>query len=120
MTEQTIEPQFWVILEFNSKEYGLIHKILCDFSETKGSMDSTNWKLSSGMVDLKEDTQGKFFTSLQHSGKVYKLHKNRNKFSDLTYDLFYNFQKDLTLAGLSVKIIAGVEGLEHLTKTKKL
>ena len=67
----TYNPDYWLIVEFDSPEYGKIQKVFATWSG--GYLDGTSWKLSSGNKEVTVD--GDYYIVPQDSGSVYRLHK---------------------------------------------
>lgn len=77
-------PDVWVILEFESEKYGKIRKILAGWYG--GYCGSDSWKLSSG--NLPEYMEDDFIVFPQSSGSEYLCHKDSERLSGLTGDIF--------------------------------
>ena len=62
----TYNPDKWVLIQMRD-----VQKVLAGWSG--GYLDGDYWKLSSGVVDIKED--GDCWLFHNHSGSIYKCHK---------------------------------------------
>lgn len=75
---QTYTPDTWIILLFDSPEYGKVHKVFAGWYGGYAQGDS--WRLSSGIKTFVN--KGEFYSSLQHSGSTYNLYKQSEKLSE--------------------------------------
>ncbi len=87
----TYTPDYWVIVEISSIDYGVVRKILAGW--TGGYTTGNSWKLSSG--NLPEYTDGDFIVFPQESGSVYRCHKNSQRLSGYTASILDGFIKDI-------------------------
>jgi hypothetical protein len=77
-------PNKWVILKTTNKDE-ILYRVLADWSG--GYLDSDMWRLSSGITKISED--GDYYLIENHSGSVYKCHKNTETLGK-TAGLMYN------------------------------
>jgi len=66
-------PDRWVVLEFDSVEYGKYRKVLASWYG--GFAGSDNWKLSSS-IDNIVIAEDEFYSFYNSSGSVYYCHKS--------------------------------------------
>lgn len=97
---QTYRPDRWVMLKIESKEYGVVYKVLASWYGGFGGSDS--WKLSSGNTDVKVLDLGYEF--LQTSGSTYACHKDSYGMSGYTSSIFNSW---LTSAqdGVTISVV---------------
>lgn len=109
---QTYTPDTWVILLFDSPEYGKIHKV---FSGWRGGYtQGDSWKLSSGIKTFV--SKGEFYSSLQHSGSTYNLYKQSEKLSGYQSSILAGWmEKMVNIQGRIVVIdsLNFIEGLRY-------
>ncbi len=86
MSEYT--PDAWVIVEVKSKEHGTIKKILAGWYG-----GSNSWKLSSG--NLTEYVDGDYIVFPQESGSVYRCHKDAQRMTGYTAQIYAGFVKTI-------------------------
>lgn len=71
-------PDRWVVLEL-SNESSTIRKVFAGWYG--GYLGSDSWKISSGIVEEKDC--GNYYEFINHSGSVYRCHKNSYGMSGL-------------------------------------
>lgn len=88
----TYTPDCWVILKLQSKKHGIVYKILAGWYG--GYLNGDSWKLNSGITKvIKHKHYYEFFGS---SGSVYKCHKETERMSGLTSDMYMSFKNQET------------------------
>lgn len=90
-TKRTYTPDTWVLLEFNSKEYGSIRKVLAGWSGGYTTGDS--WKLSSGVEDVED--HGDHYKFKNSSGSIYICWKGAERLTAYTASILHGFEKSL-------------------------
>ena len=78
-------PDRWCVITFKTDE-GEIDKVLAGWYG--GYLDSSYWKLSSGVERVEETEEAFIFHN--YSGSVYTCYKNRYGLTALTSDILYN------------------------------
>ena len=109
---QTYTPDTWVILLFDSPEYGKIHKVFSGWHG--GYTQGDSWKLSSGIKTFVNE--GKFYSSLQDSGRIYNLYKQSEKLSGYQSSILAGWtEKMANIQGRIVVIdsLNFIEGLRY-------
>ena len=81
MNEYT--PDRWVVLELSNDEIN-IKKVFAGWYG--GYLGSDNWKLSSGIVEVKDT--GEAYEFLNHSGSVYTCYKRSYGMTGLMSDIY--------------------------------
>lgn len=104
-------PDNWVIVKLNSKEYGVIYKILCSWG---GSYQwGASWKLSSGIETFIDDDLD--WISRQDSGSVYKLRKSGERMSSTIASIYNQYHEQSRLAdNFTIEIISSDEYLKEI------
>jgi len=98
----TYTPDAWVMLEFNSTEYGNVRKILAGWYG--GYCGSDSWKLSSG--NLPEYIENGFVVFPQESGSVYYCDLNSQKLTGYTASILETIKRTFKdNSGVSVNLI---------------
>ena len=98
---QTYTPDTWVILLFDSPDYGKIHKVFAGWYG--GYTQGDSWKLSSGIVDFVDKEV--LYSSLQDSGSTYNLYKTSEGMSGYQSVLLAGWMKNLQEQGIILKVI---------------
>lgn len=93
-------PDRWVIVEFNSEEYGSIRKVFAGWYGGFGGSDS--WKLSSGITSEKSDNGCFIFRN--ESGSTYQCYENAYGMSGYMSGIFALWNEEIP-EGSSVKIV---------------
>lgn len=83
------QPDDWVIVLLDSKEFGKVYKVLAGWYG--GYTQGDSWKLSSGIEGL--EVGDKLYTMPQSSGSTYICHKNNERMSGLMSGVFASFAK---------------------------
>ena len=107
---QTYEPDTWVILLFDSPDYGKFHKVFAGWYGGLSQGDS--WKLSSGIKTFVNE--GKFYSSLQESGSTYNLYKQAEKLSGYQHGLLNVWREQLDEVQGSVLVVDSLDFIEGL------
>jgi hypothetical protein len=84
-------PDRWVVVEFKTPKETL-YKVLATWYG--GYLDGDSWKLSSGIVSVKETDNT--YEYLNHSGSIYNCNKNSYGMSGYTASVFSSFEKQNT------------------------
>jgi hypothetical protein len=98
---RTYVPDCWVIVRFESKEFGTVDKILASFYG--GYTQGNSWKLSSGIVGV-EYADG-VYTMPQASGSTYVCYKNSERLGGMAVGVYDDFLKQLEGTDSTVKIV---------------
>jgi hypothetical protein len=69
-------PNNWIIVRFDSEEYGIIYKVVAGWSG--GYVHGDSWRINSGIVSVDEDE--KYYYFYGYSGSIYKCYKESNAF----------------------------------------
>lgn len=112
MSIDIYNPDNWVIVKFNSKEHGSAYKVLGGWSG--GYLDGDSWRLSSGLNDIEED--GEYYLMHNHSGSVYKCHKDGNGMGYLSANQYNIMKKQVEEAGAEISTITVEEFLSEKSK----
>lgn len=99
--DRTYMPDSWVILRFESKEYGAVDKVLAAF--IGGYTQGNSWKLSSGIVSV--DYSEGIYTMPQASGSTYVCYENSERLSGMISGIYDGFLKQLEGTGSTAKLI---------------
>lgn len=105
-------PDSWVIVEINSAEHEVIHKVLAGWYG--GFAGSNSWKLSSGIVSIAES--GELVTMPQSSGSTYVCHKGDERMSGMMSMVLGSFVEKADAGGWTIKQISLEELKDKLTK----
>ena len=101
----TYTPDTWIILLFDSPTYGKSHKVFGGWYG--GFTQGDSWKLSPVMKDLVDE--GDFYSSMQESGSVYRLHKGLEKLSVYQLGILAGFEEQLLAIGGCVVLVDSSE-----------
>lgn len=82
-------PDRWVVLELSNDEIN-IKKVFAGWYG--GYLGSDNWKLSSGIVEVKDT--GDAYEFLNHSGSVYTCYKGRYGMTGLMHSIHSQLYKE--------------------------
>jgi hypothetical protein len=85
MNEYT--PDRWVILELSDKDT-TVQKVFAGWYG--GYLGSDSWKISSGIVEEKDD--GEYYEFLNHSGSIYRCHKKSQGMTGLMLSIYSEMQ----------------------------
>lgn len=80
-------PDRWEIVEFNSEEFGAVQRVLAGWYG--GYTGSDSWKLSSGVVEVKDCLD--HYEILNHSGSVYVCYKRSKGSSNLMHAMIHSW-----------------------------
>lgn len=89
MNEYT--PDRWVVLNMSENENESIQKVFAGWYG--GYLGSDSWKLSSGIIEVKEDDEAFEFVNL--SSSVYRCRRGAYGMTGLMCDVFENWQQKL-------------------------
>lgn len=103
-------PDTWVILLFDSPDYGKIHKVFAGWYG--GFSQGDSWKLSSGIKTFVNE--GKFYSSLQESGSTYNLYKQAEKLSGYQYGLLAGWREQMEETHGSILVVDSLDFIEGL------
>lgn len=101
-------PDKWAILKIEMND-NLVYKVLGGWSG--GYLDGDGWRLSSGLESV--ETEGDFYLLKNHSGSVYKCHKEANGFNRISGEKFAEYEKILKKQGGKIKSISVDDFLEE-------
>lgn len=90
-------PDKWSILKMKDGVY----KVLAGWSG--GYLDSDSWKVSSGLLSIEED--GDYYLMHNHSGSVYRCHKQSEGMTHLSASIYSKIQEECSKAGYEVKTV---------------
>lgn len=90
----TYTPDAWVVVEFNSLEFGKVQKIFAGWYG--GYLGSDSWKLSSG--NLQEFSDGDYYMFPQESGSVYRCHKDCQRMTGYMSQVLHDFRTQIEQA----------------------
>ena len=107
---QTYTPDTWVILLFDSPDYGKVYKVFAGWYG--GFSQGDSWKLSSGIKTFV--SEGKFYSSLQESGSTYNLYKQSEKLSGYQYGLLAGWREQMDEVGGSIEVIDACEFIKEM------
>lgn len=107
---QTYTPDTWVILLFDSPNYGKIHKVFAGWYG--GYTQGDSWKLSSGIKTFV--SEGKFYSSLQDSGSTYNLYKQSEKLSGYQYELLAGWREQMESIQGRILVVDSLDFIEGL------
>lgn len=102
-------PDAWVIVKITSQEHGVIYKVLAGWYG--GFAGSNSWKLSSGIKSVEADDEG--YVMPQWSGSTYYCHKNTERMTGYTTQIYLSYVEKLKEAGNGSTI-------EHVPLTPEL
>ena len=95
-------PDAWVVLEFTSKEFGTIQKVLGGWSG--GYLDGDSWRLSSGITGIEETDTEWIFTNT--SGSIYHCYKSSRQFNMMSSSIYKYYVEEISkLDDATLKII---------------
>lgn len=107
---QTYTPDTWVILLFDSPDYGKIHKVFAGWYG--GYTQGDSWKLSSGIKTFV--SEGKFYSSLQESGSTYNLYKQSEKLSGYQYGILAGWREQMGNVQGRIVVVDSLDFMEGL------
>ena len=107
---QTYTPDTWVILLFDSLDYGKVYKVFAGWYG--GFSQGDSWKLSSGIKTFV--SEGKFYSSLQESGSTYNLYKQYERLSGYQHGLLNVWREQLDEVGGSIEVIDACEFIKGM------
>jgi hypothetical protein len=97
----SFQPDRWIVIDVDGMQ-----KVLAAWSG--GYLGSDDWRLSSGITKIEED--GDFFMIRNHSGSLYKCHKNQEGMTYLSSSIYRDIKRQceeqgkvLTLVSLTKK-----------------
>ena len=97
----SFQPDRWIVIDIDG-----LQKVLAAWSG--GYLGSDDWRLSSGIIKIEEE--GDFFMIRNHSGSLYKCHKNQEGMTYLSSSIYRDIKtqcdeqnKVLTLVSLTKK-----------------
>ncbi len=101
MSNTIYNPDKWVLLEIKQGD-STIQKVLGGWSG--GYLDSDNWRVSSGVVKTEKD--GDYILFHNHSGSVYKCHKDSEGTTALSGSMLSSWQEDVKdKENISIEVI---------------
>lgn len=107
---QTYTPDTWVILLFDSPDYGKVHKVFAGWYG--GFSHGDSWKLSSGIKTFV--SEGKFYSSLQESGSTYNLYKQYERLSGCHYGLLAGWSEQMENIQGRITVVDSLDFMEGL------
>ena len=107
---QTYTPDTWIILLFDSPDYGKIHKVFSGWYGGYAQGDS--WKLSSGIKTFV--SKGEFYSSLQDSGSIYNLYKQSEKLSGYQSSILAGWMEKMANIQGRIVVIDSLNFIEGL------
>ncbi len=91
------QPDRWVIIEVDG-----LQKVLAAW--VGGYLGSDEWRLSSGIEEMKEE--GDFFMIRNHSGSLYKCHKDMEGMTYLSSAIYRDFKKTAEDNGKTLTLVS--------------
>ena len=101
-------PDKWVIAVFNRGTDKEVSKVMGGWSG--GYLDGDSWRISSGIKEVEKD--GDYYNIINHSGSVYRCHKEMNDMTPYMAQVYGDFKKKLEDDGNTVELITVEEFLE--------